>query len=87
MLFGNVVYSIKEQNGEITKTGILYLILMGLLRSLCWLFFYGIIYAIIFAVMLANDLNDSIISYLPQLLFLYPLLAFFRNLIYKNKLK
>ncbi len=87
LLFGNVVYSIKEQNGEITKTGILNLFLMGILRGLCWLVFYGIIYCIIFAVMVANDLNDNIISYLPLILFLYPLFAFFRDLIYRNKLK
>ena len=87
LLFGNVVYSIKEQNGEITKTGILNLFFMGILRSLCWLVFYGIIYGIIFAVMVANDLDDSIISYLPLILFLYPLFAFFRDLIYRNKLK
>lgn len=87
LLFGNVVYSIKEQNGEITKTGILNLFFMGILRGLCWLVFYGIIYGIIFAVMVANDLDDSIISYLPLILFLYPLFAFFRDLIYRNKLK
>ena len=87
MLFGNVVYSIKEQNGEITKTGILNLFLMGILRDLGWLVFYGIIYGIIFAVMVANDLDDNIISYLPLILFLYPLFAFFRDLIYRNKLK
>ena len=81
------MYSIKEQNGEITKTGILNLFLMGILRGLCWLVFYGIIYGIIFAVMVANDLDDSIISYLPLILFLYPLFAFSRDLIYKNKLK
>ena len=79
LLFGTVVYSVKESNGEVNKTGILNLLLMGMLRTLCWLICYEI--------MFANDLDDSIVSYIPMILFLYPIYAFVRDLILRNKLK
>ena len=87
LLFGTVVYSVKESNGEVNKTGILNLLLMGMLRTLCWLICYGIIYGIFYGIMFANDLNDSIVSYIPMILFLYPIYAFIRDLILRNKLK
>ena len=87
LLFGTVVYSVKESNGEVNKTGILNLLLMGMLRTLCWLICYGIIYGIFYGIMLANDLDDSIVSYIPMILFLYPIYAFIRDLILRNKLK
>lgn len=87
LLFGNVVYSVREENGEVNKTGILNLLLMGALRTLCWLIFYGIVYGIFYAIMLVNDLEDGVIAYIPLVLFLYPVYAFFRDLIYRNKLK
>ena len=87
LLFGTVVYSVKESNGEVNKTGILNLLLMGMLRTLCWLICYGIIYGIFYGIMLANDLDDSIVSYIPIILFLYPIYAFVRDLILRNKLK
>ena len=86
LLFGTVVYSVKESNGEVNKTGILNLLLMGMLRTLCWLICYGIIYGIFCGIMLANDLSDSIVSYIPMILFLYPIYAFVRDLILRNKL-
>ena len=60
---------------------------MGMLRTLYWLICYGIIYGIFYGIMLANDLDDSIVSYIPIILFLYPIYAFVRDLILRNKLK
>lgn len=87
LLFGNILYAIKEQNGEINKIGILNLIFMMLIRFLAWMIVYGIAYGIFFAIMVANYYDDSFITYLPLVLFLYPFFALVRDILNRNKLK
>lgn len=79
-LFGNVIYSVKEENGEVTKIGIANLIIMTLLRVVVWLIPF------VTAVFISAFAGGGF-RYIPYVICLFPLVSLIRDNTCRNQLK
>ena len=83
LLFGNVIYSVKEENGEVTKIGFINMFMFSFLRLILWGF---ILIIPIFVCQLAFS-EDSIMAWLPFFFFFCPVISLIRDISSRNKLK
>lgn len=83
LLFGNVIYSVKEENGEVTKIGFINMFMFSFLRLILW----GFILIIPILVCQLAFSEDSIMAWLPFFFFFCPVISLIRDISSRNKLK